>query len=154
MELWRKTGQRGLLTTSYKRVGKYWDKAVCDPAHFVLHHLHTQLSRRQSCHRKKKSCVYVHRVTSVMSNSLLPCRLWPTRLLCQGTGFSRQEYWSVLANTGCHTLLEHYISYCPSCQPPLSTWCCQNPCDPKQLHHFHTWPAQGQTQALRGSPRS
>ena len=22
-------------------------------------------------------------------------------------GFSRQEYWSVLANTGCHTLLEH-----------------------------------------------
>ena len=32
--------------------------------------------------------------------------------------FSRQEYWSVLANTGCHTLLEHYISYCPSHQVP------------------------------------
>jgi len=32
-------------------------------------------------------------------------------------GFSRQ-YWSVLANTGCHTLLEHYISYCPSCHLP------------------------------------
>ena len=40
------------------------------------------------------------------------------RLLCQGGGFSRQEYWSELANTGCHTLLEHYISCCPSRQLP------------------------------------
>ena len=32
--------------------------------------------------------------------------------------FSRQAYWSVLANTGCHTLLEHYISCCPSHQLP------------------------------------
>ena len=59
---------------------------------------------------EKKSCVYVHRVNSVVSDSMPPCRLWPARLLCQGRGFSRQEYWSVLANTGCHTLLEHYIS--------------------------------------------
>ena len=33
-------------------------------------------------------------------------------------GFSRQEYWSILANTGCHTLLEHHIPCCPSRQPP------------------------------------
>ena len=33
-------------------------------------------------------------------------------------GFSRQEYWSVMANTGCHTLLEHCISCCPSHQLP------------------------------------
>ena len=33
-------------------------------------------------------------------------------------GFSRQEYWSILANTGCHTLLEHYISCSPSRQCP------------------------------------
>ena len=26
-------------------------------------------------------------------------RLWPARLLCQGGGFSRQEYWGILANT-------------------------------------------------------
>ena len=44
-------------------------------------------------------------------------RLWPARLLCQGEGFFRQ-YWSVLVNTGCHTLLEHCISCCPSCQLP------------------------------------
>ena len=25
---------------------------------------------------------------------------------------------AILANTGCHTLLEHCISYCPSCQLP------------------------------------
>ena len=53
-----------------------------------------------------------------MSDSLRPCRLWPVRLLCQRGGFSRQEYWSILANTGCHTLLEHYISCCPSHQLP------------------------------------
>ena len=33
-------------------------------------------------------------------------------------GFCRQEYWSVLANTGCHTCLEHYISCCPNRQLP------------------------------------
>ena len=64
---------------------------------------------------KKKSCIYTLRVALIVSNSLRSYRLWPARLLCQGEGFSRQEYWSVLANTGCHTLLEHYISCCPSC---------------------------------------
>ena len=94
------------------------------------HHFHAQLSLGLGCHRQKISCVCACRVASVMSNSLRPCRLWPARLLCQGGGFSRREYWSMLANTGWHTLLEHYISCCPSCQLPLSTWCCQNPCDP------------------------
>ena len=67
---------------------------------------------------KKTSCMYVCRVASVVSDSLQSYRLWPARLLCQGEGFSRQEYWSVLANTGCHTLLERYISCCPSLQSP------------------------------------
>ena len=96
------------------------------PAHLVppgspkakqLHNLHSQLSLKQSCHRQKKSCLYACRVTSVLSNSLWPCRLWPSRLLCQGRRFSRQ-YWSILANTGCHTLLEHQISCFPSRQLP------------------------------------
>ena len=45
--------------------------------------------------------------------------LWT--VACQASlsgGFSRREYWNVLANTGGHTLLEHYISCCPSCQLP------------------------------------
>ena len=50
--------------------------------------------------------------------SLPPCRLWPVRLLNHGGGLSRQEYWNLLANTGCHTLLEHYISCCPNRQLP------------------------------------
>ena len=97
-------------------------------------------------------------------NSLMSMRaglLWssPTlydpvdRLLCQGGGFSRQEYWSELASTGCHTLLEHYISCCPSCQLPWYL-VLPEPLQPKQLHHFHTWPSQGQTQVLQGSLRS
>ena len=53
----------------------------------------------------RKSCIYTCRVTYVVSKSLRPCRLWPARLLCQGGGFSKQEYCSVLTNTGCHTLL-------------------------------------------------
>ena len=43
-------------------------------------------------------------------------------MACQASlsrGFSRKEYWSILANTGCHTLLEHYISCSPRCQLPL-----------------------------------
>ena len=62
------------------------------------------------------SCVYACRVTLIVSDSLLPCSLWLDKFLCQGGGFSRQEYWSALANTGCHILLEHCISCCPSCQ--------------------------------------
>ena len=87
-----------------------------------LRHLHAQLSLGQSCHRQKSVlhlCAqghFVHRVT--LSDSLPPCRLWPARLLSQGGGLSRQEYWNLSANTGCHTLLEHYISCCPNCQLP------------------------------------
>ena len=43
-------------------------------------------------------------------------------MACQASlsdrGLSRQEYLSILANTGCHILLENYISCFPSHQPP------------------------------------
>ena len=68
-----------------------------------------------------------------------------------GGGCCWQEDWSVLANNGCHTLLEHYISCCPSHQPP-EYLVLPEPLQPKQLHHLHT--SQGQTQALQGSLRS
>jgi len=67
--------------------------------------------------KKKKCCVYACRVASILSDSLRPCRLWPARPSLSEKGFSRQEYWTVLASTGCHTLLEHCISCCPSRQP-------------------------------------
>ena len=59
---------------------------------------------------KKNSCIYACRVTSVVSESLQPYRLWPARLLCQGGGFSRQEYWSVLANTHTDTHTQKSLS--------------------------------------------
>ena len=68
--------------------------------------------------RKKMSCVYAHRVASVMSDALQPCRLCPVSLLHQGGGSPGKNPGTVLANAGCHTLLEHSISCCPSHQPP------------------------------------
>ena len=101
-------------------------EAVHVPAHLVLPgssqakqlcHLHAQLLLGQSCHKQKKEILASMCTGSLWSClTLQPCRRWPARLLCQGEGFSRQEYWSLLANTGCHTLLEHYISCCPGCQ--------------------------------------
>ena len=114
-ELQRKTGQRDLLITSYKRLNKKTDraitptvKAVCVPAHLALpeslqakqlYHLHAQLSLGQSYHKQKKSCLFAHRIASVVSDSLQPCRLWPARLLCQREGSPDKDtgaYWPIL----------------------------------------------------------
>ena len=80
-------------------------EAVRVPAHLVppgspqtkqLSHLHTQLSLGSSCHRpKKKSCIYEHRVTSVMSNPV-NCGLpgFPIRGLLQVRTLERTgQYW-------------------------------------------------------------
>jgi len=74
-ELQRKSGQRGLLITSYKRPKKDSGRAitpateaVCVPAHLALpgspqakqlHHLQAQLSLGQCC-RREKSLVSMH----------------------------------------------------------------------------------------------
>ena len=102
----------------------------------------------------KTSCIYACSVTSLMSSSLRPCGLWPVRLLCEG-GFSRQ-YWSELANTGCHTFIEDYMSYCPSQNTPRSTWCCQNPCDSSICTSSTPGPhpSPRETQVLQDSLRS
>ena len=71
----------------------------------------------------KKCWVYAHRVASVVSDYLRPC----TVVSLSETGFSRQKYWSVLVDTGCHTLLEHCISCCPSLQPPWVAGAARNP---------------------------
>ena len=36
----------------------------------------------------------------------------------EGQGVSRQEYWSILANTGCHTLLETIFPAALAANPP------------------------------------
>ena len=64
----------------------------------------------------------MRRVTLVVSDSAIL-----QTVACQGSlserGFSRQEYWSALANTGCHTLLEHYFLLPQLPTPPSSTLC-------------------------------
>ena len=88
------------------------------PSRYTTFTLNSHWGRVATGRKKKKSCTYARWVSLVLSDSLRPCRLWPARLPCQGGLFSRQEYWSVLANTGCHTLLEHFISCCPTANPP------------------------------------
>ena len=133
-ELWRKTGQRGFLITSYKRLGKNSDRAITPateavrvPAHFTppgflqpeeLHNLHAQLSLGQNCHRQKKKNLGSMHTWSLQSNSMQLCRLWPARLLCQGRGVLQAR---ILERIGQYRLpysLDHYISCCPSRQPP------------------------------------
>ena len=83
-----------------------------------LCHLHVQLSLGQSCHRQKKKSL-----ASMHTGLLQWCPTLYNPVDCglpnfSVRGFSRQEYWSILPNTGCHILLEHYISCCPSHQLP------------------------------------
>jgi len=110
-----------------------------------LHHLHAQLSLGQSCHRWKKKAW-------VVFNSLQPCGLWPARFFCQGEGFSRQEYWSTLANTACHTLLELYISCFPSHQPPWVPGAARNTAAQAAAPPPHL-ALTGHTEVLQGSLR-
>ena len=62
-------------------------------------------------------------------------------------GFSRQEYWSLLANTGYHTKSTIFSAALAANSPEYLVL-------PEPLDHLHTWPSQGQTQALQGSLRS
>ena len=63
-----------------------------------LRYLHGQLSLGQRCNRQKKSCVYVQKVASVVSDSLRPGGLQASRLLCQGRGSPGKSpgvYWPI-----------------------------------------------------------
>ena len=135
VELQRKTGQSGLLIASHKRLRKKDSdraitpvvEAVCVLAQLSLpgslqakqlRHLQAQLSLGQSCHRQKS-------LVSMCTGSLQSCPTLCDAVDCGLPGFSvmeggspGQEYWSVLANAGCHTLLDHYISCCTSHQLP------------------------------------
>ena len=101
-EAWKKDSDRAITPAT---------ETVCVPAHLAppgspkakqLHHLHTQLSLGQSCPsvgRGGMSCVYKRRIPSVLSDSLRPCRLWPTSLLCQrwgSPGKNTGAYWPTL----------------------------------------------------------
>ena len=160
MELWRNVSQRGLLIATYDRLKGifWWGHNSCSGGSSSPWTLGTaRVSASQpavspSCPTLTRaelplldSCVCALRVSSVVSDTFLHCRLWQDSL--SGSGFSMWEYWSMLANTDHRTLLEHYITFCPNRQNP--EWLAMSePLWPKQLHHLHTWPSQGQTQSL------
>ena len=136
-------------------------EAVCVPAHLVvsgcprpkqLFRLHTQLSLGHKCHRQKKGlCLCIWGRFSHIQLFAALCTV-----ACQASlsvGFSRQKYWSVLANTGCHNLLEHYISCCPSCQFPWVPGAVRVPVIQVTASPPHL-ASLGQTQVLQGSLRS
>jgi len=91
-----------------------------------LCHLHAQASQGKSCHRQKRSLSSMH--TGLLQSCPTLCD--PVNCGLQASlsgGFSRQEYWSILAKTGCHTHLEHYIFCCPSHQLPWVPGAARNP---------------------------
>ena len=89
--------------------------------------------------------------------------LWT--VACQASlswGFSRQEYWSIVAKTGCHTLLDHCISCCPSRQLPWVPGAARIPATQATApppHLAHTWadpspPGQTQEQTPVDDPHA
>ena len=115
-----------------------------------LCHLHAQLSLGQSCHRLNKFCIYAHRVASVVSDCLRSCRLWPARLLCQrgdSPGKNTGASWPILVAIVFQTTI--FPATLAANSPEYLVL--PEPLQLKQLHHLHTWPSQGQTQALQGS---
>ena len=97
---------------------------------------------------KKSLCLCMR---GLFSSAQLFATLWT--VACQASlsgGFSRQEYWKVLVHTGFHTLLEHYISCCPSHQLP-ERLACQNPCNPSSCSTSTPDPHWGITKSSRAA---
>ena len=79
---------------------------------------------------------------------------------CGLPGFSVREGGSPGRNTGAYWPILVAIPFWSTIFPaalasnPLEYLMLPEPLQPKQLHHCHTWPSQGQTQVLQGSLRS
>ena len=99
--------------------------------------------------KRRRSLVFMHAESLQSCLTLQPCRLWPARLPCQrrgSPGNNTGAYWPILVAIG---FLEHCISCYPSHQPPLSTWCCQNPCDPSSCTISTPGPHRGKPKPSR-----
>ena len=112
-----------------------------------LHHLHAQLSLGQRCHRQKS-------LVSMYAGSLWSCPTLCNPVDCGLPGFSvrergvsRQEYWSILANTGCHTLLSS-VQFSSVAQS-YPTLCDPMNCSMPGLPVHHQLPEVAQTHSHR-----
>ena len=175
-ELWRKTRQRGFWLPATRGSKKDWyvhnscgwgspclgtlGATRVPTTQAAVLASHSTLTGAELPQANKKSCVYARRVALVVSSSLWP---WWT-VACQASvrGFSRQEYWSVLANSGWHIFLEHCISCCLSCQHPWVPGAARTPASPAAappLHLAHSGadpspPGQPQEQTPMDDPQA
>ena len=76
-------------------------------------------------------------------------RLWPARPLCQGVLQARilehiGQYWLPYPSRALYFLL-------PWPPTPLSTWCCQNPCNPSSCTTSTPGPHRGKPKSSRAA---
>ena len=91
----------------------------CDWSSFATFVVNLHWGRAATGKKKKKSKALCLCMQGRFCHIQLSATLWT--VACQSSlsgGFSGQEYWSTLANTGCHTPLERSISCCLSHQLP------------------------------------
>ena len=104
---------------------------------------------RAATGQKKKSGIYACSVTSILSDCLQPCRLWPAKILCQRWGSPGKNtggYWPILVAI---PFLSTIFPTTLDANPP-EYLVLPEALGPKQ-HHLHTWPSLGQIQVLWGS---
>ena len=133
---------------------------VCVPAHLVppgssqdrqLHHLHALLSQGQSFHRPKKKIL-----ASMHAGSLQSCPTLSDPVDCGLPGFSVRgilqarilerigRFWLPYPFRALYFLLPQPLT-------PLSTWCCQNPCDPSSCTTSTSSPHWGRPKSSRAA---
>ena len=97
-----------------------------------------------------KSCICARRVALVVFNSLQPFALWPARLLCQRGVLQAKilecigQYWLPYPSSTPYFLL-------PLPPTPLSTWCCQNPCNTSSCTTSTPGPHWGKAKSSRAA---
>ena len=136
-------------------------EAVHVPEHLVppgspqakqLCHLHAKLSLRHSCHRQKK--VLHLCVQGCFGHVQLFATLYTVACQASLSGGSSSKntgvYWPILV------ALPFYSTTFPAALAANSPeyLVLPEPLQPKQLHHLHTWPSQGQTQVLHSRAAS
>ena len=105
----------------------------------------------ESCHRQKKK---KKNLASSCTGSLRSCPTLCNPIDCGLPGFSvrgllQARILECMGPNWLPYLLEHCISCCPSCQ--LSTWCCQNPCNPSSCTTSTPGPPRGRPKPSRAA---
>ena len=117
-----------------------------DPSNGTIFTLNPHWGRVATGETKSLASMHVG-VTSVVSNSLQPCGLWSTRLLCHW-GFPGK-------NTGVYSPIlvaipfQNTILTAAIAANPPEYWCCQNPCDPSSCTTSAPGPHRGKHKLFR-----